>query len=51
MAYFKAALTLRGLDGGHMRAPQLDLLPEDVKALKADMEAYCKKYGYKLSIK
>jgi len=48
MAYFKAALEYRGLDGGHMRAPQLDLLPADVKALQKDIDAFCKKYGYKV---
>ncbi|MFC3800095.1 dihydrodipicolinate synthase family protein [Cohnella sp. GCM10012308] len=33
MAYFKEALRWRGVDAGHMRAPQLDLLPEEVEAL------------------
>lgn len=33
MAYFKAALTYRGIPAGHMRAPQLDLLEEE----KADL--------------
>lgn len=33
MAYFKEALRWRGVDAGHMRAPQLDLPPEEVEAL------------------
>jgi len=33
MAYFKAALTYRGIPAGHMRAPHLDLLEEE----KADL--------------
>lgn len=48
MAYFKAALTLRGLNGGHMRKPQLDLPQAEIDALKADLEAYCAETGYSL---
>ncbi|MBN2979906.1 MULTISPECIES: dihydrodipicolinate synthase family protein [Cohnella] len=33
MAYFKEGLRLRGVDAGAMRAPQLDLLPEEAEAL------------------
>ena len=29
MAFFKSALKMRGLKSGHMKAPQLDLLPEE----------------------
>ena len=48
MAYFKAALTLRGLNGGHMRKPQLDLTQEEFDTLKADLEAFCADTGYSL---
>lgn len=34
MAYFKEALRWRDVDAGHMRAPQLDLLPEEAEALR-----------------
>ncbi|GBF74165.1 dihydrodipicolinate synthase family protein [Paenibacillus sp. 598K] len=34
MSYFKEALKLRGIDVGHMRAPQLDLPEREVEALR-----------------
>lgn len=37
MAYFKEALRWRGIDAGHMRAPQLDLLPEEAEALRREL--------------
>jgi 4-hydroxy-tetrahydrodipicolinate synthase len=33
MAYFKEALGMRGIHAGHMRAPQLDLTPEEINEL------------------
>lgn len=35
MSYFKEALKLRGIDVGHMRAPQLDLPATEVAALRS----------------
>jgi 4-hydroxy-tetrahydrodipicolinate synthase len=40
MAYFKTALEHRGIKAGHMRAPQLDLLPEEKSALVALLNKY-----------
>lgn len=34
MSYFKEALKLRGIDAGHMKAPQLDLTEEDIRDLR-----------------
>lgn len=34
MAYFKAALKMRGINAGHMRVPQLDLTPQETEALR-----------------
>ncbi|WP_337236768.1 dihydrodipicolinate synthase family protein [Proteus faecis] len=45
MAIFKSALTMRGLDGGHMRLPQLDLLPEENQQLKENLTQLCKEAG------
>ncbi|HRX58950.1 MAG TPA: dihydrodipicolinate synthase family protein [Eubacteriales bacterium] len=45
MSYFKEALTLRGLNGGHMRQPQLDIEPAEVKALAAELEQFCADTG------
>ena len=39
MAYFKAALEYRGLPGGHMRAPQLDLDKAEMKEFLAGLKA------------
>ncbi|MFD0676758.1 MULTISPECIES: dihydrodipicolinate synthase family protein [unclassified Paenibacillus] len=38
MSYYKEALKLRGIEAGFMRAPQLDLTPEEVKALGAALQ-------------
>lgn len=38
MAIFKSILTLRGIPGGHMRKPLLDLLPEQLESVKARFE-------------
>lgn len=50
MAYFKAALKMRGIDGGHMRLPQLDLPEEEVEALRSEMEAFCRDTGIPLKV-
>lgn len=50
MAIFKSALTMRGLDGGHMRLPQLDLLPEENQQLKENLTLLCKEAGITFSL-
>ena len=37
MAYFKAALQMRGIDAGYMRKPQLDLGQEEKEALREEL--------------
>lgn len=39
MAYFKAALEMRGIEAGYMRRPQLDLTEEEKKQLKKDLDS------------
>jgi len=51
MAYFKAALTLRGLTGGHMRASQLDLTDEELAGFAKEVEAVCQKHGVPLKLR
>lgn len=50
MSYFKKALKIRGIDAGVMRAPQLDIPEEETETLRAELAAYCKKYGYDLQL-
>ena len=50
MAYFKEALRIRGLEGGHMRKPQLDLTYEDATQLSSDLKALCKEIGLPVQI-
>jgi 4-hydroxy-tetrahydrodipicolinate synthase len=38
MSFFKEALKLRGIDAGHMRAPQLDLSLDEVQELAAALK-------------
>ncbi len=38
MAVFKSILTLRGIPGGHMRKPLLDLTPEQLESAKKQFE-------------
>lgn len=40
MAYYKAALKLRGIDAGHMRKPLLDLTEEQFEELKSLLKKY-----------
>jgi len=40
MSIFKNILTMRGVPGGHMRKPLLDLSKEDVETLKKEVETY-----------
>lgn len=48
MGYFKAALKMRGINGGHMRHPQLDLPEEEVEKLRVEVEAFCRDTGIEL---
>ncbi len=48
MAYFKAALDIRGLTGGHMRAPQLDLLPKERADFEKELAELCAETGFSL---
>jgi len=50
MGYFKAALKMRGIDGGHMRRPQLDLPEEEVEKLRQEVEAFCRDTGIALKV-
>lgn len=50
MAIFKSALTLRGLDGGYMRLPQLNLLPEENQQLKESLSQLCKEADITFSL-
>ena len=50
MSYFKEALKLRGLPGGWMRAPQLDIDAQEVANLKAELTAICKDGGFALEV-
>ena len=46
IAWFKAALAIEGVIDTHMRAPALDLEPDEVNKLRLDLEAYRIRYGY-----
>jgi len=49
MAYFKAALEYRGLPGGHMRHPQLDLDAQEKERFLKDLEQLNKKHSFLFS--
>ena len=49
VAYFKNALRYRGLSGGHMRVPQLDLTEEEALKQFQQLDALCGKWGLKRS--
>jgi dihydrodipicolinate synthase/N-acetylneuraminate lyase len=38
MSYFKEALRMRGIPAGFMRAPQLDLTPEEINELRGQLD-------------
>ena len=50
MSYFKEALKIRGLEGGHMRKPQLDITPDEVEKLRSELEQFCADTGYTLKV-
>lgn len=45
MSFFKEAITARGLTGGVMRAPQLDIPAEEAQAMVADLKKICADAG------
>lgn len=50
MSYFKEALKMRGIPGGHMRRPQLDLPEEEIRNLRSELEAFCRDTGIPLQV-
>lgn len=50
MAYFKAALSLRGIDVHGMRKPQLDLTEEEAAAFEKEICDYCDRYDITLEV-
>lgn len=50
IAYFKAALAIRGIDVGTMKKPLLELDEASVKELRSKLEAVCKKHGIELKL-
>lgn len=50
MSYFKEGLKMRGISAGHMRKPQLDLLPEEIENLRIQLEKLCCEAGISLKI-
>jgi 4-hydroxy-tetrahydrodipicolinate synthase len=40
MSIFKHILTMRGISGGHMKKPLLDLTEEQVKQLSKEVKKY-----------
>jgi 4-hydroxy-tetrahydrodipicolinate synthase len=40
MSIFKNILTMRGVPGGHMKKPLLDLTEEEVKELSKEVRKY-----------
>ena len=50
MSYFKEGLKMRGIAGGHMRKPQLDIVNEEIVILKEELEKVCFEAGISLTI-
>ena len=50
MSYFKEGLKLRGMDGGHMRMPQMDISGEEVERLAEQLQSFCDDTGIALKI-
>jgi len=46
MSYFKEALKLRGIEAGHMKAPQLDLPEAEIERLRLQLDELNKETGY-----
>jgi dihydrodipicolinate synthase/N-acetylneuraminate lyase len=51
MAVFKAALTLRGINSGHMRQPQMDLNEQQIGELNQALTQFCQENGLSLALK
>ena len=50
MSYFKEALKMRGISGGYMRKPQLDLPAEEVALLQEQLESICTDAGISMKL-
>lgn len=50
MSYFKEALKMRGIAGGLMRKPQLDLTTEEVADLREKLEGICAEAGITIEL-
>ena len=50
MSYFKEGLKIRGIPGGVMRRPQLDLTSAEVRGLRTALEGICKEAGIGIKI-
>lgn len=50
MAIFKSAMTMRGLNGGHMRLPQLDLTSEENSELESNLKALCEESNISMKL-
>ncbi|MCD7735754.1 MAG: dihydrodipicolinate synthase family protein [Lachnospiraceae bacterium] len=50
MSFFKEALTARGLCGGKMRAPQLDLTDEERDGMISELKTICEESGISFSL-
>lgn len=50
MAIFKSALTMRGIDAGHMRLPQLDLNDKENSELEQSVRKLCQQYNISFNL-
>lgn len=50
MSYFKEGLKMRGISGGLMRKPQLDLTVKEVAALQEKLEGICAEAGITMRV-
>jgi len=48
MSYFKEALKMRGINGGHMKKPQLDITAEEIERLQLEIKTFCADSGIAL---
>lgn len=50
MSYFKEGLKMRKVAAGHMKKPQLDIVPEELSKLKIELEEICREAGIPIEI-
>lgn len=50
MSYFKEALKMRGIPGGMMRRPQLDLPAAEVEELREILTTICAEAGIQMEL-